>query len=370
MSFVSLVFKNLFRQRVRSGLAVLGIALGITTVVALGVVTGGLKSSMGALLRAGGADFVVAQEGASDLSFSTIREAELAALEARPDVGRVVGALLEVTKLESRPYFFLFGLERSALPQLGFTIVEGRGLGEGADELVLGVAAADHLDLGPGDAVTLGKHRYEVVGIYRTGEKLRDEGAVGQLDTVRAIARKPGLVTLAYVTVAPGRDPDAVAAAVEREVPQVTTISSIGDVSKVDQGVEIMDAANLAISLLAVGIGAIGVMNTMVMSVYERTREIGILRAVGWRGSRILRMVVLESLLLCVLAAGVGIVAGVLASRALLLVPAISAFLTPVYSADVFLRAIAIGVVVALAGAAYPAVRAVRLSPMEALRYE
>ncbi|HSC91586.1 MAG TPA: ABC transporter permease [Gaiellaceae bacterium] len=370
MSFVALVFKNLFRQRVRSGLAVLGIALGITTVVALGVVTGGLKSSMGELLRAGGADFVVAQEGASDLSFSTIRDADLASLAARPDVARVTGALLEVTKVESRPYFFLFGLERQALPQLGFSIVAGRGLGTGADDLVLGEAAADELGAAPGDTVVLANHRYRVVGIFRTGEKLRDEGGVGQLETVRTAARKPGLVTIAYVTVAPGRDSDAVAAAVERELPQLTTISSIGDVSKVDQGIEVMDAANLAISLLAVGIGAIGVMNTMVMSVYERTREIGILRAVGWRSSRILRMVVLESLLLCVLAAAVGIVAGVLASRALLLVPTISAFLTPVYSVNVFVRALGIGVLVALAGAAYPAIRAVRLSPMEALRYE
>ena len=111
-------------------------------------------------------------------------------------------------------------------------------------------------------------------------------------------------------------------------------------------------------------------MNTMIMSVFERTREIGILRAVGWRGSRIIRMIFLESLVLCLIAAAIGIVFGILASRAVLLVPSISSLLVPVYSLDVFARALSVGITVALVGALYPPLRAVRLSPMEALRYE
>jgi putative ABC transport system permease protein len=111
-------------------------------------------------------------------------------------------------------------------------------------------------------------------------------------------------------------------------------------------------------------------MNTMIMSVFERTREIGVLRAVGWKASRIVRMVLFESVALCVVAAGFGVLLGLLATRAILLVPAVSSFLTPSYSASVFVRALAVSLAVALVGALYPAFRAVRLSPMEALRYE
>jgi putative ABC transport system permease protein len=111
-------------------------------------------------------------------------------------------------------------------------------------------------------------------------------------------------------------------------------------------------------------------MNTMIMSVFERTREIGILRAVGWRGSRVVRLVIGESLTLCVVAAVVGILFGIGATRLVTLVPAIGSVLEPAYPPDLFVRGAVIAVGVALVGALYPAIRAVRLSPMEALRHE
>ena len=93
-------------------------------------------------------------------------------------------------------------------------------------------------------------------------------------------------------------------------------------------------------------------------------------RAVGWKGSRVVKMVLGESLVLCLFAAVVGTLLGLLATRAVLLVPVVSAFLTPQYPLEIFVRALVVAVGVALAGALYPAFRAVRLSPMEALRYE
>jgi putative ABC transport system permease protein len=211
---------------------------------------------------------------------------------------------------------------------------------------------------------------FQVTGVYRAGDKLRDNGAIAPLETVQELASKQDVVTAVFVVAAPGNDAPAVAAAIESDLPHLAAIASVDEYSEVDQGVQIMDALTLAISVLAVGIGAIGVMNTMIMAVFERTREIGVLRAVGWRGSRILRLIATESLFLCVFAAAIGVALGVAASRAVLLVPSVSAFLEPAYPLSIFVRALFVGVAVALVGAVYPALRAVRLSPLEALRYE
>jgi len=371
MSLTTLVFKNLFRQRVRTLLTVLGIAVGVAIVVALGAITEGLKGSSGEFIRAGGADFMVAQHGASDLSFSAVSENDWRAIAARPDVDRATGFLLEVADIGSNPFFLLFGYEPEALPDEPIELVAGRLLSPDASrEALLGSDGAQALGVDLGAMVELDGARFEVVGIYRAGEHWRDSGAIVPLETAQEIASKTDVVTAVHVTVADGADPHEVALAIEQEHPQLAVLEEASDYGEVDQGFKILDAASLAISLLAVGIGAIGVMNTMIMSVFERTREIGILRAVGWRGSRILRMIFLESLSLCLIAAVTGIVFGLLASRAVLLIPAISSFLVPAYSLEVFVRAVAVGIVVALVGALYPAIRAVHLSPMEALRYE
>jgi putative ABC transport system permease protein len=371
VSFLSLVLRNLVRQRMRTSLTVLGITIGIATVVALGVVTGGLKQTMGEILQAGGADFMVAQAGASDLSFSALSQDDWDALAARPDVAEATGVLLEVADVPGNPYFLLVGMRPEDAVTEDLAILRGRALRDpDADEVMLGEEAARSLGADVGDRVELDRRAFRVVAVYRTEDTIRAGGAVAPLRVVQQVARKPGLVTMVYVRVAPGSAPAEVAARIERDSPQYAAISDVGDISKVDQGLRIMDAVNLAISVLAVGLGAIGVMNTMIMSVFERTREIGILRAVGWTGSRVLRLVVGESLLLCLVAAALGTTLGVLASRAVLVVPAVEALLAPAYPPSVFARALAVGVVVALAGAAYPAYRAVRLSPMEALRHE
>jgi putative ABC transport system permease protein len=122
------------------------------------------------------------------------------------------------------------------------------------------------------------------------------------------------------------------------------------------------------ISAIACLIGALGVLNTMAMSVFERRAEIGSLRAMGWRTSRVIRLILSESLLLAAAGASVGIVFG------LLVVAVLSHWhvTSGLVQGDVSLRAIGEGVLtaaaMAVAGAAYPAFRIARTPPVESLR--
>jgi putative ABC transport system permease protein len=369
VTFTELVLKNLVRQPVRTSLAALGIAVGVTTVVALGAITSGLRASSGDFIAEGGADFMVGQKGASDMTLSSVSLRDLRAIQRRRDVAEATGTLLVVTKLRANPYFLLFGYEPGTLEAQRPRLLRGR-LALHRGEAVLGERGANDAGLDVGGTLRAQGRTFRVVGVMRVPDRLRDSGAAIALADAAALSGKPDMVTVVHVRAAPGVDPAAVARRIERALPTVTAIATTAEYSEIDQGFEILDAANLAISLLAVGIGAIGVLNTMIMSVYERTREIGVLRAVGWRGRRVVQMILLESLLLCLVAAVIGVVGGIAASRAVALVPSISSFLAPAYPVEVFLRALGVALVVALIGAAYPALRAVRLVPMEALRHE
>jgi putative ABC transport system permease protein len=371
MSFLSLIVKNLFRQRIRTALTILGISLGITTVVAMGVVTESLRSTSGQIINLGDADFMVAQEGSADLQFSVVPEADVNTLGDYPQVARSEGMLFHVARVGSNPFFFLIGRLTEDIATNPPPLLEGDVWTQGTeDSVLLGRRAADDLDVGVGDVVTIDDRAFTVSGIHQSGRFFEDGGAYAPLSVVQEIAAKTDVVTAIFITVELGAVPTEVAGGIEEDFPNLATISNVDEYGKVDQGVSFLSAVNLAISVLAVGIGAIGVMNTMIMSVFERTREIGILRAVGWSGSRILRMILSESLMLCIVAAVVGTALGVGATRAILLIDTVRNLLEPQYTLEIFIRALVVAVVVALLGAIYPAIRAVRLTPMEALRYE
>lgn len=371
MPFVLLIFSNLLRQKIRTGLTVLGISIGITTVVALGVFVKSAQASTEEILRAGGSDFSVGRAGSADLTFSTLTEDDVDKLLAFPEVEHVSGVLMAFSKVGSNPFFLQLGIDANDLDYFDAPLVDGRRLAAGAtDQIMLGDDASDQLGAAVGDALEVRDRSFTVVGVFHTGAVMLDGGAMLPLTTVQEYERKEGLITLAYVRTRPDTDIRSLAERIEDDHPDLATLVELGDVGEVDQGLEILDAINLGITVLAVFIGGIAVMNTMVMAVFERTREFGILRALGWRTRRILQMVLGESLLLCLIAAVFGSILAVILTKLIVLVPTIRAFISPEYTADVFLRGLVVGVGVALLGAIYPAYRAARLSPAQAIRYE
>jgi putative ABC transport system permease protein len=133
---------------------------------------------------------------------------------------------------------------------------------------------------------------------------------------------------------------------------------------------KLVRAMSWIVSAIALLIGVISMLNTMVMSVLERTQEIGILRAVGWPRGRIVRMVLGESVVLGLAAAVVGVGAAIGGLYVLTLSPKVNGFIEPRVSAEVLAQGVGITALIGLLGGAYPAVRAARLLPTEAIRHD
>ncbi len=184
------------------------------------------------------------------------------------------------------------------------------------------------------------------------------------------ILRKQGQVTSFQVRVRPEADANAVAETIERNHPELVAVVDASQYKKVDQGLELARSTVGAISFLAVVIGAVIVTNTMWMSVNERTREIGILRAVGWSRRSVVGMILVESVAVGLLACILGCAGGVGLAELTCRLPTLEQFSSPVYDAVPFLIAVLVAVVLSVVGGAAPAWRASRISPVEALRYE
>jgi putative ABC transport system permease protein len=370
MDFLILIFKNIFRQKIRTALTVLGISIGIATIVALGIITEGLKDSMEGTLTIGASDFMVAQAGSADLILSTVTHEQLKGIEEIKGVERAVGVLISVIPVKSNPYFMVMGIKNDALEAAEINLYKGRAF-QNQSEVILGKIAASNLKAKIGGTFKFNNETFKIVGLYETGNPFIDGGAFVDLSYLQKMQKKEGQYTMAFVQVEKGFDPKKIAKKIEDEYKEeLVAITSASDYEQVDQGLKIIDAASWAISLLAILIGGIGVMNAIMMSVFERTREIGILRAIGWKRRRVLKMILGESIAIGFLATLVGIVLGIGGVKLIMLSPAAKSFLEPSYSLITFEKAVVVALLVSFLGGLYPAYRATKFRPVEAIRYE
>ena len=372
MSFLTLILKNLWRQKIRNLLTLLGVSIGVATILALGLVMNGFEQSLGSTIRSGKTDFTIVNAQAPAILFSAIDAGRLKQIEALEGVEQAVGVLFSLTRFQANSYFLLIGLRQEDLEFVGVRFIEGRPfLPQAEDEIVLGKTAASSANAHLSDAISISGRSFRVVGIFETGNVWEDGGAILPLYALQGWQRRQGEISTILVKVHNEESVEAIARSIEeRYANELVTMRSVAESQKVLKSLGILRAVSWAVSLLALGIGGIGVMNTMIMAVYERTREIGILRAVGWRRRRILQLILGESVIIALLAAGLGFITGILAVNALLLLPWIKGLIAPAYSTALFVQSLGIALSVGFVGGLYPAYRASRIAPTAALRYE
>ncbi len=363
-------FRNLWRRRNRTLLAAAGIGIGVGTLVMLGGLTTGLIGQMNNLAGTGSpGNITVMQRDVPDLSLSSVDESVMRQIQGMPQVESVSPMVLGFVITPELPLFFIFGLEPNSAAMDHYKRIEGRRV-QRPSEIIIGSNAADSYDLELGDTMTLYNNRYRVVGIFETGVAWEEGGGILALRESQRILNRPRNVSFLFVDV---KDPAMalpVQDAINQRFPKVRASISSEFAQSTDDIASMQGIAG-AIGMLALIVGGIVVANTMIMSIYERTREIGTLRALGWPGKRILSQIVQESLLLCLLSALLGSIGAVILLTGLSSIPfAGGAMLRPAWEPGTFVISVSLAIVLGLAGGFYPAWRASKLQPVEALRYE
>src|SRR5271157_763749 len=370
MTFFTVVTRGLIRRPVRTGLTILGISVGIAAVVALVGISRGFSKSWETGLKARGTDVVV-----SNMVSSLVPKPFSASVRDRiahlPHVDATCDILVDLLSIENAQMIMVSAREWGGFSWNNLKLISGRMPRDAAEPaVILGRTAADVLKKRVGDKIQIEASELSVVGIVDGNAWVENGSVILALPIFQEITGNQHKINVIDIRVTPStsaKDVELLCEEINRLVPEGRAVLAGENISK-SEAYRIVQAMSWGTSLLAVLVGVLGVMNTMLMTVFERTQEICVLLALGWRRGRIIRMVLWESALLGLLGGVAGVLIGTAGVRVLGMTPAIRGLLEPDLSMSLLAISVAIAVAVGVISGLYPAWRSSRLVPSRALQ--
>ena len=402
---LNVAIKSIKTNRLRSALTILIIAIGITSLVGVLTATDALKSEVfSSYEKMGMTSFYIGQKRvtAQTSEHKRIRNnEEITYFQAHRfkekfdepcavTIFTVVNATVKYGAQTSTPVISVMAAEENYLEYMNSSVAQGRGILESDVELasyicIIGTSVAKSLFLNEnplGKVLTIGGVRYEVVGIIKTmgaafGNSLDNEVVI-PISNARSHFMNSN--TSFMVGVIPKivsedmsplydkaeqlfRSIRRLAPIDESDFDLVRSDAMLSDLAKVMETITISAAIIGLITLLG---AAVGLMNIMLVSVKERTSEIGVRKAIGASASRIKQQFLLESIVISQIGCAFGVIVGIIIGNATALLMGVSFIIPWIW----ILFAVIVCLIVGISSGYIPAVRAADLDPIEALRYE
>lgn len=393
ISIYQVAYKNLLRKKTRSALTVIGIALSAWVLVSLLGFNRGYESALNKDIDNMGFQVLVAAKGCpyeaatlmlkGGTGLRYMKQSVVGEILKHPEVEKVtpmlMAAIFDPNKGEEGGITGYLGVDPATFPAMKsfLKFKQGRWFTDpDAREAVIGYEAAELEQREVGDTLLIPEKNIElkVVGILsRSGTQ--DDGTIFvPLAALQKIFDKKDLLTGVGIKV----DKRANMAALEQklyDLPDVQVVSLAQVKQTIMSLVSTAKVMVLSIALIAILIAMVGVINTILMSVYERFQEIGILKSMGAMPRDVFRMIWVETVILCLLGGGLGIGLGlgmskltdVLIRRLLPYTPTGSLIQI---NGRLTLLTVAAIVVIGLVSGLYPAWRASRVRPLESIRAE
>ena len=413
VSMLTIVWRDLFKRRLRTALTVAGIAIGVGLLLSLLTISAtGSRSAAEVIRRLTGADIIVynasripfvreigmpMQRAQPFPSFSGFRNlidlSVYSAIASVPGVSVASPVISFRALLSSTATVVVYGVDPSTYTMVSsIEVVEGSFLSNSSvAQAVVGKSLAEELGVSIGSSVELSYGNstqvFTVVGVFQTGERFQEYAVYIPLQLAQSLTGSTGKASQILVKCSDPSAVQSVAQAIQSLFPELAVFTPSAMMQRVQEAVSTVTTFFASIGGVALVAGLFGVMNTMAMAVAERTREIGIMKAVGASKWFILKLFLLESTVIGTMGSAAGLVLGValtyVIAPLLLQTRAVSgigfasmlgrttaaAVIQPTITLESIALALALGIAVGVVAGIYPAYRAAKMRPVEALRH-
>ncbi len=370
MNLVGLAMRNLRRRPMRTSLSIIGVALAVGSALALVALSRSIQDSTREGMDEMGDDLAVTQRGASDLFGGFLPENLDERISRVPGVVRVSGELFLFAPSEQDRHVLALGWPEASYLWKTVPLREGRVPAPGERLVaVLGDGAAQAMGKRIDDTLEILGKDFTIIGIAKYNAIVNRGLVIVPLPALQDVTYRHDQITMFHVNIRR----EASQAEIERVKQDISglggvTVSTTSEVLQNDRNFKILNAVSLAISIIALTMGVLNVLNSLLMAIQERTREIGIVAAIGWNDRRIMTSIVIEGLLMCAVGCVLGVLLSYLASFLFPMIPTIGDYIKFKPSLGLIIPTLAAAFALCTIGSLYPAWRAVRLTPAEALR--